>query len=250
MGILHGPKRPTSCSATPFTPWRWRASRSSRQCSVESSATAAIVILAFTLGFWVLDFAAATGPEWLKTLGGISPTQVLKAFERGLFPTGQSISLAALGLGLAVLAAAILPPGLAPQARRLRGVTSIAVLTVALAVASLISSAVDVSEDRRNSFNPADEAALTRMDQGLTITLHLTPEDSRALEYAANVLAKLKRIVPGLTAGDQQAGGSPALPRMRAMAVSSTTTLAVPPPAAPTARARFCPSFMNWPLCK
>ena len=165
----------------------------------ESSATAAIVTLAFTLGFWVLDFAAATGPEWLKTLGGISPTQVLKAFERGLFPTGQSISLAALGLGLAVLAAAILPPGLAPQARRLRGVTSIAVLTVALAVASLISSAVDVSEDRRNSFNPADEAALTRMDQGLTITLHLTPEDSRALEYAANVLAKLKRIVPGLT---------------------------------------------------
>ncbi len=98
-----------------------------------------------------------------------------------------------------MLAAAILPSGLAPQARLLRGVTSIAVLTVALAVASLISSAVDVSEDRRNSFNPADEAALTRMDQGLTITLHLTPEDSRALEYATNVLAKLKRIVPGLT---------------------------------------------------
>jgi ABC-2 type transport system permease protein len=55
----------------------------------ESMATAAIVTLAFTLGFWVLDFAAATGPEWLRTLGEISPTQVLKQFERGLLPAAH-----------------------------------------------------------------------------------------------------------------------------------------------------------------
>lgn len=165
----------------------------------ESSATAAIVTLAFTLGFWALDFAAATGPEWLRTLGGISPTQALKAFERGLVPSGQALGLAALGLGLAALAAAILPPGLAAHRRRLRGAAGVAALIAVLAAASLLPYAADVSEDRRNSFNPADEAALARMDRGLAITLYLTPEDSRAREYATNVLAKFKRLVPRLT---------------------------------------------------
>lgn len=164
----------------------------------ESAATAAIVTLAFTLGFWVLDFAAAAGPEWLKTLGGISPTQALKAFERGLFPTGQAAGLAALGLGLAALSALILPPGLAVRRRIARGAAGIGVLLALLAATSLVPLSADVSEDRRNSFNPADEVALARMDRGLTITLHLAPEDSRAREYATNVLARLKRQVPGL----------------------------------------------------
>ena len=137
----------------------------------ESAATAAIVTLAFTLGFWVLDFAAATGPEWLKTLGGISPTQVLKSFERGLFPAGQAVGLAALGLGLAALSALILPPGLANRQRWLRGAAGIVALLAVLAATSLVPRAADLAEDRRNSFNPADEVALARMDQGLVITL-------------------------------------------------------------------------------
>ena len=37
------------------------------------------------------------------------------------------------------------------------------------------------------------------MDRGLAISLYLAPEDSRAQEYQRNVLAKLKRLVPGLT---------------------------------------------------
>lgn len=165
----------------------------------ESAATAAIVTLAFTLGFWVLDFAAATGPEWLKTLGAISPTQALKAFERGLFPAGQAAGLAVLGLGLAALSALILPPGLAVRGRLARGIAGLGVLLALLTATSLLPLSADLSEDRRNSFNPADEAALARMDRGLSITLYLAPEDSRAREYASNVLAKLKRLVPGLT---------------------------------------------------
>ncbi len=165
----------------------------------ESAATAAIVTLAFTLGFWVLDFAAATGPEWLKLLGALSPTQALKAFERGLFPMGQAVGLAALGLGLAALSALILPPGIAVRARLKRGLISTGLLLALLAASAMTPLAFDLAEDRRNSFNPADEAALARMDRGLAITLHLTPEDSRAREFTANVLAKLKRLVPGLT---------------------------------------------------
>lgn len=164
----------------------------------ESAATAAIVTLAFTLGFWVLDFAAASGPEWLKLLAAVSPTQALKSFERGLFPAGQAAALAALGLGLAVLSALILPPGLAVRRRFARGAAGAGALLALLAATSLVPLSVDVSEDRRNSFNPADEAALVRMDRGLTITLYLAPEDSRAREYTANVLAKLKRLVPDL----------------------------------------------------
>lgn len=176
----------------------------------ESAATAAIVTLAFTLGFWVLDFAAATGPEWLKVLGEISPTQALKAFERGLFPAGQAAGLAVLGLGLAALSALILPPGLSVRRRWLRGAAGMVALLALLAATGLIPGSRDLAEDRRNSFNPADEAALARMERGLAITLHLKPEDSRAREYAANVLAKLKRLVPGLTvrwADTGKAGG-------------------------------------------
>ncbi len=165
----------------------------------EGAATAAIVTLAFTLGFWVLDFAAATGPEWLKLLAAVSPTQALKSFERGLFPAGPAAGLAALGLGLAGLAAALLPPGLAPRQRWRRGAIGIAALAVLLSATAFVPFAVDLSEDRRNSFNPADEAALARMDRGLAVTLNLNPEDSRAREYVANVLAKLKRLVPNLT---------------------------------------------------
>lgn len=164
----------------------------------ESMATAAIVTLAFTLGFWVLDFAAETGPQWLRVLGEISPTQALRQFERGLLPAAQVLGLATLGLGFAGLAGLLLSPGLSRRARLARGVVGAGVLLVLLAAASSLRLSVDVAEDRRNSFNPSDEAALSRMDQRLTITLHLTPEDSRAQEYAGNVLAKLERLTPDL----------------------------------------------------
>ncbi len=173
-----------------------------------SSATAAIVTLAVTLGFWVLDFAAATGPEWLKALGAISPTQALKAFEHGLFPVGPALGLAILGLGLCMLAMLILPLGLTRRARLLRGAVGAAMVLAALLATSVVHRSVDVSENGRNSFNPADEAALARMDRGLTITLFLAPEDSRAREYAANVLAKLKRLVPGLRVRWAETGNS------------------------------------------
>lgn len=165
----------------------------------ESSATAAIVALAFTLGFWVLDFAAAAGPEWLKVLGEASPTQALKQFERGLFSLSHALGLATLGLGLTALATTQLSPGLTAFSRRFRAVTGGGILLLVLMAVSVVSFSVDVSEDRRNSFNPADEAALAHMNLGLTVTLHLVPEDSRAGEYAANILSKLKRLVPHLT---------------------------------------------------
>ncbi|HRH85570.1 MAG TPA: ABC transporter permease subunit [Rubrivivax sp.] len=168
----------------------------------ESAATAAIVTLAFTLGFWVLDFAAGTGPPWLKLVGELSPTQGLKLFERGVLGWTQCVALLLPGLGLSLLAARLLPTGLHPRQRWQRGVAGTVLLCAALAVTAWgvppTGTSVDLSDDRRNSFNPADEAALARMDRGLIVTLHLNPEDSRAREFVGNVLGKLKRLVPGL----------------------------------------------------
>jgi ABC-2 type transport system permease protein len=55
-----------------------------------------------------------------------------------------------------------------------------------------------MTEDRRNSFDPTQEAALRQIKERLTITLYLSPDDSRAREMESNVLAKLKRAVPRL----------------------------------------------------
>src|SRR5262245_60157322 len=54
----------------------------------ESSATAAIVTLAFTIGSWVLDFALAGQPGVLEWVSRLSLTQVLRSFEQGLLSVG------------------------------------------------------------------------------------------------------------------------------------------------------------------
>ena len=50
----------------------------------ESSATAAIVTLAFTIGSWVLDFTLAGRPGLLEWVAGLSLTQIVRSFEQGL----------------------------------------------------------------------------------------------------------------------------------------------------------------------
>src|SRR5262249_32120219 len=50
----------------------------------ESSATASIVTLAFTIGSWVLDFTIAGRPGWLEWFAHLSLTQVIRTFEQGL----------------------------------------------------------------------------------------------------------------------------------------------------------------------
>src|SRR6516225_6089559 len=61
----------------------------------DSSATAAIITLAATLGFWVLDFAAAGEAGFLKTLSNLSLTTFLRTFERGIFSLGSTLAAVA-----------------------------------------------------------------------------------------------------------------------------------------------------------
>ena len=56
----------------------------------------------------------------------------------------------------------------------------------------------DTSEDRRNSFPPADEAALRRIREPLHVTVYLAAEDPRLADLERGVLAKLERTMPAV----------------------------------------------------
>jgi hypothetical protein len=162
----------------------------------ESSATAAIVTLAFTIGSWVLDFTVAGRPGWMEWLARLSLTQVIRAFEQGLLSAGLVAGVAIATAGFAVLAAVWLPPGVAVRHKLARSAICVGACAVALVAAAQIRTSMDVTEDRRNSFAAADERQLATLTGPLTITVHLAAEDPRYVDLQRNVLAKLERAMP------------------------------------------------------
>src|SRR5262249_33315594 len=162
----------------------------------DSLSTAAILALAFTLSFWVLDFAATAGGGFLHRLSFYSLTAALHQFEPGVFSLAAVLAMLLAALGLFALTATWLPTGIAVRKKLL--VSSVIILSFSLAAfgSSRARVYIDVTENRRNSFNPADEAALRRMQSPLVIWIYLSPEDSRLKEMEANVLGKLRRTVP------------------------------------------------------
>jgi len=164
----------------------------------ESAATAAIVALAATIGSWVLDFTLAgrTGlPAWIALA---SLTQTLHTFEQGVLSVGLAVGIVAAIFGFAALAAVWLPPGVPLRTKLLRSLGCIAVTAAVLGGASRIGLAVDVTEDRRNSFSRADERLLATLSGPLTVTIHLAPEDPRYVDVQRAVFSKLVRVVPDL----------------------------------------------------
>jgi len=166
----------------------------------DGPATAAIVALAFTLGAWILDFAAAGQGEWMRRVAELSPTAALRTFESGLLAAPAVLGmLAAAAAAFAALATLWLHPG-PPDRRRIALSTSIvAAALVAGVLGGQAGLYLDATEDRRNSFAPADEAALRRITGPLAITVHLSPEDPRLVDFNREVLGKLRRLVPGLS---------------------------------------------------
>ena len=157
----------------------------------ESSATAAIVTLAFTVGSWVLDFTIAGRPGWLEWLANLSLTQVIRTFEQGLLSIGLIAGVAVAICGFAALAAIWLPPGVAIRQKLMRSALCVGAAAAALLLVSQFKTSIDVTEDRRNSFALADTKQLARLAEPLSITVHLAPEDPRYIDLQRNVLAKL-----------------------------------------------------------
>jgi ABC-2 type transport system permease protein len=165
----------------------------------ESSATAAIVTLAFTIGSWVLDFALAGQPGVLGWVSRLSLTQTLRGFEQGLLSAGLVLGIVAAICGFAALAAVWLHPGVPLRARLIRSAVCATIAAAVVALATQVGLSVDVTEDRRNSFPAADQRALADLREPLIITVHLAPEDPRYVDLRRNILLKLERVMPRVT---------------------------------------------------
>jgi ABC-2 family transporter len=143
----------------------------------ESSATAAILALAATLGFWVLDFAATGESGLLKSLSNLSLTTLLRGFEQGVFSSIATFG-ALIASALLLIIGSILLDLRVTLARKLLTSSLAAVLAAGLAAGVTIRPLnVDTTEDDRNSFAPADTATLAGLDKALHVLVRLAPED-------------------------------------------------------------------------
>jgi ABC-2 type transport system permease protein len=174
----------------------------------ESSATAAILTLAATLAFWVLDFAAAGEGGLLKDLSNLSLTTLLRGFEQGVFS-----SIATFG---ALIASALLL-SIAGIWLDLRTALASKLLTSSLAAVfagglaaglAILPLNLDTTEDGRNSFVPADTATLAKLDKPLHVSVRLAPEDPRYIDFERKVLSKLRRSVRDFSVTLQSDGRS------------------------------------------
>jgi len=167
---------------------------------MSGAANAAIVVLAFTIGTWALDFIAAGRGGILQTLASFTPTATLRGFERGLLRFDVVLVMLILSIFSFALAANWLHLGRSIRTR-IAG-TSVLLILATLAIGlilMLVRVSFDVSEDRRNSFSASDERVLSSIHSPLTITVFLSSEDPRMMDFENNVLVKLRRSMTDVT---------------------------------------------------
>ena len=159
----------------------------------ESAASAAIVTLGITVGSWALDFVAAGRGGWLQQLASYTPTAALRSFEQGLLRLNVLIVMVAISCAGFALATIWLHSGRTVQSRVLQVLVLLVIAAAVVGGGARANASWDLSENRRNSFGPADESVLKRIDQPLKITVFLSPEDPRLTDFEQNVLRKLRR---------------------------------------------------------
>jgi len=161
----------------------------------EHPSTAAILVLAFTVGTWVLSFVAAfQGGIW-EQIVSYTPSEMLQTFRRGLVRLDLVLATLALIMAALVMAASWLRLGVSVPRRALESVAIIGVAAVLSFGASFAQSSWDISENERNSFDEADEALLEKIVAPLKIEAHLAPEDPRRFDLEHQTLAKLRRTM-------------------------------------------------------
>jgi ABC-2 type transport system permease protein len=165
----------------------------------DSSATAAIIALGVTIGSWVLDFTLAGRSGLAAWVAQLSLTQTLHSFEQGLLSAGLVLGMAAAVGGFTTLSTVWLPPGVLTRVKFARTIPCVLAIIVALGIATQIRTSVDVTEDRRNSFSPADQKLLATLRLPLVVTVNLAPEDPRYIDLRRNVLGKLERAMPNVS---------------------------------------------------
>ena len=108
----------------------------------------------------------------------------------------KPVDYLAVTVNVVLLAAVWLPERRRFSARLGASAAVALVFGVAMWGGSLLRATWDLSENRRNSFSVADEAALRQIRQPLAVTVFLAPEEPRLMDLDRNVLSKLERILP------------------------------------------------------
>jgi ABC-type transport system involved in multi-copper enzyme maturation permease subunit len=166
--------------------------------ATDNAATAAVVTLAVTLGTWALDFIAQVRGGVALVLDAYTPESALRTFETGEIRLAIVLVTLALALGALGLAALWLHPG-RRRRTQIGGSVAVVVATVIAAWATAQPRmSWDLSEDRRNSFSPADARALSAIRVPLRVTVYLAPEDPRLADLERGVLRKLRRTLPSV----------------------------------------------------
>jgi ABC-2 type transport system permease protein len=165
----------------------------------EHPSTAAILVLAFTVGTWVLSFVAAfQGGIW-EQIAGYTPSEMLQAFRRGLVRLDLVLAAFVLIAASLVLAAVWMRLGMPVRRRATESVGILCAAIVLAFAASFVRPSWDVSENERNSFSESEAAILSRIIAPLKIEAHLAAEDPRRFDLEKQTLSKLRRTMPNVT---------------------------------------------------
>jgi hypothetical protein len=164
----------------------------------EHPSTAAIATLAFTVGTWILEFAAAISGGLWSRLARFAPSAMVSEFAHGLVQTSTVVAALALIAGGLYVTAIWLRLGLSAASRMRRSLAALAITALVVFVAGSLPGSRDVSEARLSSFSEGAEEALERLQKPIHIEAHLAPEDPRRVDLERHALAKLKRAVPGV----------------------------------------------------
>ena len=195
-GHLHGPETANVLFGHLLRTMLSAAVAVAAAAMLENASSAAIVTLGFTVGTWALEYVASFRGGFLQQLAAYTPSSALRNFEQGLLRLNTTIVMMAIIVAGFVLAALWLPTG---RTWRFRLVSTGVVMFILAGIvygANTIRASWDVSENRRNSFSYADEAALKQINQPLKITVVLAPEDPRLADFERDILRKLKRTLP------------------------------------------------------
>jgi hypothetical protein len=165
----------------------------------EHPSTAAILVLAITVGTWVLGFVAAfSGGIW-EQIASYTPSEMLQAFRRGLVRLNLVLAALVLVAGSLVVAAIWMRLG-TPMRRKLTGSMAAISVTALLAfAASMARPSWDVSENERNSFPDSHAVILSKITAPLRIDAHLAPEDPRRFDLDQHTFSKLRRTMSDVT---------------------------------------------------
>jgi len=162
----------------------------------EHPSTAAILVLAVTVGTWVLGFVAAfSGGIW-EQIASYTPSEMLQAFRRGLLRLNLVLAAVAIIAGSLVLAAVWMRLGMPLWRKVAESFVIVSVAGVLAFAASFARPSWDVSENERNSFPERHAALLSKITAPLRIEAYLAAEDPRRFDLELQTFSKLRRTMP------------------------------------------------------